>query len=504
MCVCSCSLHSSVCGQHKQEPDEIPSPEWLGDRVTARFNELDSDGNGLISRVELAESLAYDMNALKQVDMATPLAKLASTTPQQLHLSLSSDPSRFVIAWAQSTTSPAQVKYGNVTGVYTYAAEANSTTYSVANGLYTSIPLFTANMTQLQPGTRYYYVVGNDASGWSSEYSFVTAPFSSNHTAKWAVYGDMGTVIPMGSTVTKWLLAEHAASPFNLALHVGDIAYAGVNSWGEWEPTWDTYMQQISPFAAQLPYMTTVGNHEHYFDYISYLTRFHMPGAETGGNGNLWFSFDYGNVHVTAFSSEHNYTVGSEQYNWMVQDLAAASQRSDIYWIFLACHRPLYSAASDEWDQHRPGSPLMETIEPLAVQYGVHLVLTGHEHQYERSFPVINGTVVNNTNSNSPCAQSAAATHSDYDSNRALQQYDDVAAPTYIVQGTSGAFVLPQWESPVPVWSNIRLGGYGYGTMQFSTFSGSNGAQCTSLLYQFKTENMQVLDQFILTKQISG
>ncbi len=38
--------------------------------------------------------------------------------------------------------------------------------------------------------------------------------------------------------------AANAKQAFDIILHVGDLAYAGVNSHGEWEPTWDVYVRR--------------------------------------------------------------------------------------------------------------------------------------------------------------------------------------------------------------------------------------------------------------------
>jgi hypothetical protein len=55
--------------------------------------------------------------------------------------------------------------------------------------------------TGLTPSTRYYYRVGGLYQGaylWSSEFSFVSAPAPGPaQSVKMAVYGDMGTVMPL-------------------------------------------------------------------------------------------------------------------------------------------------------------------------------------------------------------------------------------------------------------------------------------------------------------------
>ena len=37
----------------------------------------------------------------------------------------------------------------------------------------------------------------------------------------------------------------------------------------------------------------------------------------------MWYSFDWGNVHVAMMDSEHDWQVGSNQHSWLEADLAA-------------------------------------------------------------------------------------------------------------------------------------------------------------------------------------
>lgn len=62
--------------------------------------------------------------------------------------------------------------------------------------------------------------------------------------------------------------------------------------------------------------MPGVGNHEKYYDYLAYRMRYDLPKIYSKQT-NLWFSFDFGQVHVTHFSSEHPYNHGSEQYAFL-------------------------------------------------------------------------------------------------------------------------------------------------------------------------------------------
>ena len=73
----------------------------------------------------------------------------------------------------------------------------------------------------------------------------------------------------------------------------------------------------MEPLAAVVPYMFAVGNHEKYYNFTSFNTRFLMPGAQSGGVHNFWWSMNYGNVHFVMMSTEHDYSPNSPQYNWL-------------------------------------------------------------------------------------------------------------------------------------------------------------------------------------------
>jgi len=293
----------------------------------------------------------------------------------------------------------------------------------------------------------------------------------------WCMYGDMGTVMPLGFEVTKWIEAEHATDPFDLILHVGDLAYAGTGSDREIEPIWDDWMNQIQPLASLIPYQVTVGNHEHYYNWTSFRHRFAMPFYDRANN-KFWFSFDYANVHLVAMSMDSNpYDENSEQYEWLVNDLSAAYQRrlssSTPSWIILSGHRPFLCSDESEYDQHCPGAPLLATIEPLLLKYQVDLVLTGHMHCYERTYPNINGTVtIPGTNN-----------------------FTNIDQPIYIVQGTAGALIAERWIEPQPEWSAFRKLEYGYGRMEVTTT-----ASQSTLHYVFHGQNEVVVDQVWLNK----
>ena len=55
------------------------------------------------------------------------------------------------------------------------------------------------------------------------------------------------------------------------------------------------------------------------------------------------YSFDYASVHFIMMSTEHNFTQGSPQYEWMEQDLKNVN-RSLTPWVVMAGHRAMYTS----------------------------------------------------------------------------------------------------------------------------------------------------------------
>lgn len=164
-------------------------------------------------------------------------------------------------------------------------------------------------------------------------------------------------------------------------------------------------------------------------NYTAFQHRFRMPGTETGGVGNFWYSFDYGLVHFVSINGETDYAGSPEwpfardlkkgethpkenetfitdsgpfgtvdgdyndnkayqQYKWLEADLKAVD-RTKTPWVIAMSHRPMYSSEVSSYQQK-----IRAAFEGLMLQYGVDAYLAGHIHWYERLWPLgANGTI---------------------------------------------------------------------------------------------------------------
>jgi len=344
--------------------------------------------------------------------------------PMQGHIASTGKASEMRVSWAIGMTNMEQyVQYGTSSKSYTAYAQATGFTYSKSDmcgepasshGWKEPGYLQTAILFNLEPSTKYYYRYGSDQSGWSPEYSFVSAPVTGAQSGiRLAAYGDMGKAEVDGSeehweeypslNTTNNVLDILDSQGLDLVLHIGDIAYAV-----GFESQWDEFMQQILPVATQVPYMTCIGNHERdwpdsgcYYNTsdsggecgVPYENRFIMPGTEDSPD-EPWYSFDYGNVHFVLMSTEHDFLEGSDQYNFIQSDLASVD-RSVTPFVIFAGHRPMYIDSTDNEtvsSDQRVAELLRANLEPLLLKYQVDLALWGHHHSYQRTCPVYNLT----------------------------------------------------------------------------------------------------------------
>ncbi len=94
-------------------------------------------------------------------------------------------------------------------------------------------------------------------------------------------------------------------------------------------------------------------------------------------NGERFYSFKPKDG-VRFFALDSNY-MSQEQLNWLEKELAASG--SD--WKICFFHHPLYSSGG----RHGSDVSLREQLEPLFIKHGVSVVLSGHDHFYERIKP---------------------------------------------------------------------------------------------------------------------
>jgi hypothetical protein len=112
------------------------------------------------------------------------------------------------------------------------------------------------------------------------------------------------------------------------------------------------------------------------------------------GLSKQYYSFDYVNAHVLTMASEISFSKGSAQYNFVENDLKTAAANPNIKWIIVNYHRVMYTSPNTcSASTCQGSSSLRDAYHPLFDKYRVDLVLQGHVHNYQRTFPLKYDTV---------------------------------------------------------------------------------------------------------------
>lgn len=206
------------------------------------------------------------MQVLLSVLFALQVLANAANLPSQVHIALAGsdadgNSNSMSVTWSTVTqTATSVVKFGTTSGKYTSTASGVSRSY---------YETFHNHVTlgALSPDTTYYYIVGDETGGWSSEYSFRSAPLSANLRGNFsfAVFGDLGYV--NGEASNNYL--KSIKDQIKFVAHAGDVGYAddsflhvGCATKFCYEDSFDTYMNSVEEWASKLPYMVAPGNHE--------------------------------------------------------------------------------------------------------------------------------------------------------------------------------------------------------------------------------------------------
>lgn len=153
-------------------------------------------------------------------------------------------------------------------------------------------------------------------------------------------------------------------------LAAGDLAYSsGTASEFQncYQPTWGRFKQRTLPVPGNHEYGST--NAQPYFDYW---------GRQAGEPGKGYYATQLGAWHIIALNSNIDAGIDSEQARWLRNELMQHKSRCTLaFW-----HHPIFSSGEHGND------PKMAALWNLLFDAGADLVITAHEHDYERFAPL--------------------------------------------------------------------------------------------------------------------
>ncbi len=139
-----------------------------------------------------------------------------------------------------------------------------------------------------------------------------------------------------------------------------------------YHPRWGRFRNRTFPSA---------GNHEYdpptfgipYYDYF---------GGRAGDRGAGFYSYRLGNWHIVSLNSNIGVGPSSEQVRWLTNDLELNKSSDTAKCTLAYWHHPLFTSGPSAGSNQ-----LMKTVWTVLYQYGVDVVVNGHDHMYERFNP---------------------------------------------------------------------------------------------------------------------
>jgi acid phosphatase type 7 len=242
---------------------------------------------------------------------------------------------------------------------------------------------YEANLQKLKPGTEYgYRVLVNDSAIVSDGLKFRTA---GTQAFRFVAFGDSG----MGSEAQRKLANLMTSQNAKLVVHTGDLVYPS----GTYERYERLYFEYYKDIMKEAPFYPCPGNHDYYEFHCAPYKSVHSLPTETvaASDSGRYYSYDWGNVHFISLDSNDSLAEAVRGKGAMLEWLEKDLQRTDKYWRIVYIHHPAYSVG---WHKNEPECEMVrQYIAPILDKYFVPLVLNGHEHSYQRTFPIRSGKV---------------------------------------------------------------------------------------------------------------
>ena len=265
-----------------------------------------------------------------------------------------------------------------------------------------------------------------------------------------------------------WHCTEDAAKTVNVAKSLKPQLVLGLGDYSstETESCWVNLSKSVDSITR-----IAFGNHDNEYDGLAnaYLNHY--------GLSKQFYSFDTNNVHVLTMATEEDFEAGTEQYNFVVNDLRNSANDPNIKWIIVTMHNPVYTSPNGCSDSScESNEELAELYHPLFDKYGVDIVLQAHVRNYQRSFPL-------EFNQESPSNPIVTST--------SKGEYKNPNGPIFAIVGTGGGELKHELEGTSPFMAFQQDTKFGILDMHFSD---------NNLDAKFVANDGSTIDHFSLSK----
>jgi hypothetical protein len=334
----------------------------------------------IISLAVTKDSFAtpYYLPAIAQ----TPAATIPGAAYQATDIALTpgADISELNFAWSSTSKKSSLVQIAlksAMTGPDFPVASSQSvdctvTTASYGNSYYSN----KAVVRSLTPATAYVYRLGDGSGNWTPVYDYTTRQESQ---FGFLAVGDPQIGAGNTSTDTKgW-----TATLTQALKHFPDAAF--LLSAGDQVETCNNQAQFsgfLSPAGLRsLPVAPALGNHDN--GALDYGYHFNLPNLSSQYGvtypGSADYSFTYGNTLFMVLNS--NNTSGASHAAFIRSTVEA---KPDSTWRIVIFHHDIYGSATHSTE--RSILNLRASLFPIFDDYGIDIVINGHDHSYTRTY----------------------------------------------------------------------------------------------------------------------
>ncbi|MGY1770980.1 metallophosphoesterase family protein [Blastococcus sp. SYSU D00813] len=200
-----------------------------------------------------------------------------------------------------------------------------------------------------------------------------------------AAVGDTGSGGRQAMAVAERMAHGYQQSPYGLVTHLGDLCY-----YGRVEDRFDdVFLRPMGPLIdAGVRFELAIGNHDgalHHSDesLIEIDAELRLLGTPARN-----YTTGHGPVDFFYLDSSTPGLLGEDapaQLEWLDDALAASTNQ----WKVVCLHHPVFSSG-----EHGSTPGADEELAPILERHAVDLVLSGHDHHYERTRPVDGVTYV--------------------------------------------------------------------------------------------------------------
>jgi hypothetical protein len=272
---------------------------------------------------------------------------------------------------------------------------------------YPGVREWEVTLADLKPGTLYYYAIELDhaiIAGADERHFFKTDPLKTeNQVLRFWFLGDSGSNRPRWDVkeppfgegqLSHPIQVRNGFRTFNRGQSLDGIILLGDNAYpfGTDRQYQAAFFNVYRDELAHTPLFPCVGNHD-MDDAYPYVFRLGSTNVDhgTGSKHPYYYSRDLGDMHLVVLdpwklwleqTTDVTLPDWKKQLDWLKQDLSRNNQK----WTVLVNHFPLYCAGNYDSDTNEPLKLLREMLVPIIDQYGLDLVIAGHDHTYQRSY----------------------------------------------------------------------------------------------------------------------